>query len=174
LEVDQSQAGTLGIVIGNVATPVLKYYGQIFCPLDRIESISCPGDFLGSIACPVDLQYGIDCPGEFNTVIACPMDIGAFFVSKPIANSTNQFQMTLVRGGVRVLDATVTLNILAPDGITTTLSNATVPHVGNGVYLVKTTPAAVPKKGVNYQAIFHILQGTDEFNPKYYFEAYEN
>jgi hypothetical protein len=113
--------------------------------------------------------YGkIECPIDFMT------RIGANLMAKPIANSTNQFQITLVEAGARVLDAEIALTVYAPDGVTKTLDTASVPHIGEGVYSLKTPVSVLPKKGSSYQAVFHITRNTDEFNPTYYFDVYEN
>lgn len=116
----------------------------------------------------------LKCYIKISSVLDIIAHIGAGPLSKPIANSTNQFQLTLVQDGVRVTNASITLTVLAPDGVTKTLNAATVPHIDNGVYLLRTAASVLPKTGLGYQAAFIITHGADVLRPKYFFDVSES
>jgi len=75
----------------------------------------------------------------------------------PRSLSDNALTLTLTQAGAAVTNATVTVTVVSPSGVTTLTSQA-VPHIGSGVYQYIAVPAVWPIDGT-YSVTWHADNG---------------
>lgn len=80
--------------------------------------------------------------------------------SPPAALSDNTYSFTLTRNSVPITNATVTLTVVGPDGVTR-VNNVSVPHIASGVYSYSAAPSASPTPGT-YTATWNAVDVTNK------------